>query len=338
MQQERNWSFVDAWNNSVISTNRTLEPRDYVYASELGYPLIDTWLKMKGVQPTNPPNERSLRKFEAGNIWEWIARFVLTRAGIIRDCQERVHYQYEGLVRVSGRLDFLAGGMPDFDKAKEDLSSLYLPYSILNASINIVDKLKAQNGNKPLKELVLELKSCSTFVMDTLERTEKPLHHHEFQIYHYLRGLNMPEGRLVYICKDDCRMMEFKVLLTDTEIEDEMKTILKQVTYYYENDIQPPIEPLVKFVPEEGRFKKNIFIEYSGYLTMLYGFETPRDYSDSVKSKIARYNRVLARYVKGDKITKKNEEVREEIEKDGYVFEELLAAAALVGVESEDED
>lgn len=337
MNRQMAWTFTNLWNESVISKNRPVKPRDYAWASELGQPLVDRWLKMKGIQATNPPNMRSLRKFEAGNIIEWVVRFVLSRAGLIRDCQEEVWVEYDGLLKVKGKLDFKAGGIPDFERAKADISSLALPPSIEESSLYMVERLSSQFGGKPLKEIILEIKSCSTFVMDAMEKTEKPISTHKFQAFHYAKGLNMDEAHLVYICKDDMRMCEFPIF-NPSRIELEYVADLKAITGYFNNNERPPIEPLIKWAHEEGKFKKNLGVEYSNYLTMLYGFETPRDYSDHVKSQVARWNRVIVRAVKGDKITDKNKEVMAEVNKSGYDFDALVYQAQEIGVQEEEDN
>jgi len=334
---QQSWSFCNLWNDSVISTNRELVPRDYCYASEIGQPLVDRWMKMKAIEPTNPPNMRSLRKFEAGNLVEWIVRFVLQRAGLIQDCQERVYVEYDGLLKVSGKLDFKAGGMPDFERAKHDVSSMYLPSSIEQSSLYMVQKLHDQFAGKPLKEIVLEIKSCSTFVMDAMEKTEKPIPHHKFQAFHYIKGLNMDEAHLVYVCKDDLRMQEFPIF-NPSRVELEYVADLKAITGYYNNNERPPLEPLIQWKHEQGKFSKSLGIEYSNYLTLLYGFETPRDYSDSVKGKVASWNRVIARYATDQKITDKNKLVAFEISQSGYDFDALVHAAKSIGITEEEEE
>jgi len=109
--QNTNWSFTQVWNKAIeLPQDRELVKRDYLWASELGKPLADVWLKMNAEPETNPPNARSLRKFEAGNLWEWVVKIILIRAGILHSSQERVESNYEGLLRVSGKIDFIAGG------------------------------------------------------------------------------------------------------------------------------------------------------------------------------------------------------------------------------------
>jgi hypothetical protein len=290
---------------------------------------------MRAVTPTNPPNMRSLRKFEAGNLVEWVVRYVLERAGLIQETQERVMVEYPNKLRVSGRLDFLAGGKIDLERAKQDITSSHLPESIQASSLYIAEKLYERFGDMELETKVLEIKSCSSFVMDMMEKTEKPIKHHRLQLFHYMKGLNL-NGELVYICKDDLRMMCFDYEPTE-ELEQEYLADLAAISHYYTSNTRPPLEKLIVF--EDGKFKKNFGIEYSNYLKFLYDFEEPRDYSDSVKSQVARWSRVIARYAKGDKITAKNEEVRKEIENAGYDFMSLVETAKRVGVtEEETED
>ena len=79
------WSFFKIWNESLEQREeRPPKERQNLWASELGKSQVDVYLKMKGIAPTNPFSARSLRKFEAGNIWEWIVGLVLLRAGMLR--------------------------------------------------------------------------------------------------------------------------------------------------------------------------------------------------------------------------------------------------------------
>ena len=71
LNKKQNWGFAEIWNASLLEKNdRELTARDKLWASELGKAPIDLWLKMRAIKPTNPPNARSLRKFEAGNVFE----------------------------------------------------------------------------------------------------------------------------------------------------------------------------------------------------------------------------------------------------------------------------
>src|SRR2546421_3473135 len=113
------WEFGRVWNQSL--TFRPEHPprvRENVWASEIGGSMIDRYLRMSGVAQTNPPNDRSKRKFQAADIWEWIVGYVLQRAGLLIATQEKLHFQYPGLLQVTGKLDHLAGGKPNWKLAR----------------------------------------------------------------------------------------------------------------------------------------------------------------------------------------------------------------------------
>jgi hypothetical protein len=57
------WSFYQIWNESLEKDkSRELKERNTIWASELGGAMIDRYLKMKAIKPTNPPN----------NLWKGI--------------------------------------------------------------------------------------------------------------------------------------------------------------------------------------------------------------------------------------------------------------------------
>lgn len=331
------WSVDDLWNSSIIKADRPLVKRDYEWASSLGYPMIDRFLKMNAVPVTNRPTLRALRKFEAGNVYEFLVRFVLQRAGIILDRQQEIWTNYPGLLRVKGKLDFLAGGKPNFEMAKRDVRALCLPPSIEASSLYIVEKLRDKYGDQSLKEIIIEVKSCSTFVMDKLDVIKRPLPQHSSQCFHYLKGLQMDEGHVLYVCKDDLRLLEFGVWNPDKakssdpqeEYSNEPEHIylndISKLTSYVQNGERPPLEEEILWEPDHSRFNKNIGIEYSNYLTYLYGYKDLDEYKAATAPKISRWNRVLDRYAKGDKLTDKNKEVMEEIVKGGWDFDGLVS-------------
>ena len=102
MNNKTEWAFEQIWNDSLTPVERNPEPRERIFASELGGAMIDRFLKMKGVAYSTPPNMRSLRKFQAGVYWEWVISLVLKRAGLIISQQDRLEYAYDGLLPVSG--------------------------------------------------------------------------------------------------------------------------------------------------------------------------------------------------------------------------------------------
>lgn len=307
------WSLYKTWNESLENrVERPLKKRDYVWASEIGGSMIDRYLKMNAVPQSNPPNARSLRKFEAGNIWEWLLEFVLKRAGILLDSQEWVNHQYPDLLRVTGKLDFLAGGRPDWDKARQEVLTIGLPEAINKATLAIIDRLQGTHGTQRLKEIVLECKSVSSFMMDRYERTKEANPNHRGQTFHYLKGKGLSEGHVIYICKDDCRMLEIGVY-NPSPAEDEYKSDLRTITRFISEGTEPDKEKEVLFDEVEFRFSTNWKVEYSGYLKMLYGYDEPIHYRENWDKRVAGFNRVFKRCVADKKMTDKNKIILEDV-------------------------
>jgi hypothetical protein len=319
------------WNKAVEGDERELKLRDYVYASELGGGLIDRYLKMKATPVTNPPNGRALRKMMAGNFTEAVILYVFQRAGILRHSQKRFESDWTPL-SVHGKADIIIGGKVDIDQARKAAQQFeYFP-EMHAISLKVVEGLYL-HGEIP--DTGYEVKSIATYKADDFEKKgdkAEPVNTHRLQAGFYSIESMLPYFILSYVCRDDLRMTEFYVYNTK-EIQKEIYNDVYQIKGYLDANERPPLEPMI--VIEGGKFSKNFNVEYSSYLTMLYGFEQPRDYSELVKKDIAKWNRVLARYKNGDKITDKNKEVREEIETRGFDFEKILSS--FDGVEEEED-
>lgn len=315
------WSVAEIWNNSLLTFDtRSPEPRDYMYASEIGGAFIDRWMKMKGKKYSNPPNERSQRKFQAGNIWEWIIGFVLKRAGLKVDRQTKLQNQLPGCLLVSGKLDYLTGGKPDWDFAEQQVKSLDLPEFLYYASMQIIGQLRAKYANDELEEVITEVKSLGSFVFDKLEASNKPLYHHGAQTYFYVMtysGLikTPTPGKIFYVCRDDCRMKEMNIRFTDKDYLDAYRLDVEQMTEYWRSSKRPPLEKEFTFDEDTFKFRHNWLVEYSNYLTLLYGYKTPQEYRDKYTKLTTQYNRVFKRCVDCQTMTKMNLDVIKEIKK-----------------------
>lgn len=340
------WTMASVWNAALGGRpERAAQERNRLWASELGKPNIEIFLKMRGVEPTNPPNARSKRKFEAGNMFEWIAGLVLKRAGILKEGQKWVGHQYMGMLEVSGKIDFVAGGIPDYEHWKANLEALELPDFFLRVTEALMAHFQTKYP-EGLGDLYLEIKSCSSYMMDSMEKTGRASRNHRLQLFHYLKADNFPRGMIVYICRDDLRMFEVPVLNPSEEVEREYRTAIAEASVFYElhkktpldeflvkpdsSDVLkwdwnpkgleglPPLESFVVWDADLKKFSRNWGVEYSAYLTMLYGFQTQLEFEEVAMPKAARWNRVLGRVAKGDKMTAKNLEVIEEMRKEGF--------------------
>ena len=302
--------------------HREPEARDYLWASELGKPLADVWLRMHGEPVTNPPNARSLRKFEAGNIFEWIMQTILMRAGILVSTQERVKHKYEGLLEVSGKIDFIAGGTVEVEKAMESIETLMLPDKTQNAAKQILEYL-AQNYPDGLDRKVIELKSVSSHMMNAIEITERALAIHRLQAYHYTKHPDIERADILYLCRDDMRMFEVPVLADTPAIEAEYRGYIERATEAYHSPERPPVDPAVLFDEDQGKFSVNRAIGWSPYLTLLTGLQDQAEFDAKYKNIPASWNRVLTRIKTGQSMTKNNEEKIAEMREWGYDAHEL---------------
>ena len=326
--QTVNWNIANIWNEFAMKENRPLVVRDYIYASEVGGSFYDRYNKMKAVPFTNPPNDRSLRKFLSGNIWETVVKQVLIGSGILKNEEKKIDATpYENLLSVHGRCDFIAGGNIDYQEQIIKLIDLNLPDYLYK----IGEQILCSYVGKTLTEKIIELKSVSTFAFDKVDRQGEPMSSHQMQGYHYQKNGKIPAS-VLYVCKDDCRMRQYNI--NAEKCEPIYKADIEKMTYYYENGITPPLEPLVIFDELLLKFSKNIIaVEYSPYLSH-YGFNTPDEYRNAV-SYTESWNRVLDRYVLAETgaktktgkpitITPKNKETREQIESKGYNFFDIL--------------
>ena len=332
-QGDLNWGFSKLWNIALEEgEQRVLEKREHLWASELYSAPIDVWLKMRAVPYSNVPNERSLRKFEAAHLMEWIISMLLKRAGILKGTEIRCEHQYEGLLKVTGRMDHLAGGIPDFESAKAELEALQLPPAFLRGLEKIITHLHEKYPTG-LAEKPIEIKSVSSFAMDSMEKKQVSMKRHRAQLFHYLKSKVYKAGILVYLCRDDMRMAEFYISDAET-FEKEYKERIEVLTKNHASEVRPPKEQLLVWDEDFSKFSKNFNVEYSNYLTMLYKFPEPRDYSEIWGKKATSWNRILKRVATGAKMTALNQVILEEIKAEGYNPDEL---AKLIPIDTPEE-
>ena len=318
-----NWSFAEVWNKSLQQRDeRKVVARDHVWASELGKSYVDRWYKMKGHKPSNPPNARSLRKFEAGNVFEWIVEMVLKRAGLLIDKQEWIEYQIPGLPRVTGKLDQLAGGCPDWEKAESGINGDSMPEFMSRVAKDIVKYFKKEHPDG-LKPIVLETKSVGSFMFSKYEGGGVAEKHHILQLYHYLLAKDMHEGHIVYISKDDLMLVEFGVM-RPSQVELQYKSDLIGLKAILESNDPPKPESEITWDKDVNKFRANWKVAYSPYLTKVYGYKDQAEFDGKWKGKVAQWNRVVGRVISGKNMTALNKSVILDIEKDFPDFEVLV--------------
>lgn len=293
-QEEQPLSLASVWNASVASReDRPVEPRQRIWASELGKGIHDVILKLRGEVPSNPPNARSIRKFEAGNMFEWIVRLVLMRSGILQESQTRLTHQYDGLLEVSGKLDFLAGGVPKYDIALDGIKDLMMPEFLERSMVQVNEYLKEKCPGGFSSD-ILEVKSVSAYMFESLEKTRNATRNHRMQLFHYLKAMDKQSGKVIYICRDDLRMMEVEVF-NSPENEEEYRSFIEEVTRIYNSGEMPMPEAKIVYDTDIEKFAKNWNVAYSDYLTKVYGYKDQKEFDDIHVPIVSRWNRVLMR-------------------------------------------
>lgn len=293
------WGLQLVWNKSLDNVpQRDYEPRDYIWASELNGSYYDRYWKMKGRQPTTPPNARARRKFEAGNLIEWVILQVLNRAGVLQSTQE--HFiEDSGALKVTGRLDFKAGGQI------QDADFSDLPETIKGISEATLASLREKFPDG-LAEVNIEVKSCAGTMFDKYALAPSP--QHALQAFVQAKATDRPT-LLVYVSRDDLRICEWKILPRSDKYEKLYQKDLHQMNDYLQNNEKFMMEdklvkePLLQW--SGGKFSSNWKITYSNYLTD-YGYEFGEQYDEKAKSIARRLNNVVKKIKEGKELTKVN--------------------------------
>lgn len=316
------WSINKIWNEAIeVNDERPVTPRNRIWASELGKSDIDIYLKLIGESVSNPFDARARRKFEAGNLFEWVVKLVLIRCGIYKSSQEWIDNNEFG-IQVTGKLDHLAGGTPKYEEARKEITSLELPELFTRATNQILDYFAKEYPNG-LPEQIIEVKSTSSFGIEKVYFTGKGLAGHDLQAFHYAYNKKLP-AILLYICRDDLRMAEIPILPDNEELKARYSSKIASVADFYSRKVLPPKEP--EIVWEEGveRFTKNFSVEYSGYLKRNYGFETPEEFNEKWGSKLESWNRVVGRVKARKELTDNNKEKLSEMANAGFDIISLI--------------
>lgn len=339
-------NLADIWNESIVRVDREPSTREYMWASQLMKPPVDIWLQMRGTKPTNEPNERSRRKFQAGNVFEHLVSMVMMRSGVMMEKQDEVWTEYD--IKVKGKGDFVLTGMFDFDKAISDIKAMMLPSSMEEMFLKICEKMRVKFEGVEIEPTVFEIKSVAERTMSRIERNEKPLESHILQTCHYKIGRGLKDGVVAVLCRDDLRLFEYHVTPEDE------KRYIERVNYLagvVAQPTQPPNAEKIVFDEVLCKFSKNLDVEYSNFLTLLYGYERPDVFADEMKPIVARWNRVLPRirlHLEGKRtkptkkepngkpiLTDKNLAVIEEIKAAGF---DAYKLAKIADVSDEDEE
>lgn len=277
------WSIQEVFNE-FFGTERELKPRDVIYASELGKSFRDRYYSMFAVKPTNPMETRVRMLFYEGQSKERDIMTILKITGLLKGYQRIANLKpTKKRLAVRGRIDMVAGGKIDWPKVKDKLDQ---DIKLLeakakgesHASDQLVLKRNARKvveilSNKyfaTLQELIYEIKTLNS---QAFWRNKNDLTNaypfHKLQIYSYLKATKLPEGRILYVSRDDGSLVEVPVFKNDKSLEALFKFDVETMTRYYKEKKVPPTEPWL--VRGSRGYEINWKLRYSPYLDIITG-------------------------------------------------------------------
>ena len=181
--------------NAAVADKREKKEQVSWHPSKLGSCLRGAYLERMGVEPDEPLDDRTLRVFSVGKIFEdwFVEKLIQTGRGPEEDNKESEGYFHPSIqVRIENK-EFGCTGYADL-------------------------MVETKEGKK-----VYEIKTKHSRAFWYMSKEGKPMRQHEQQLWTYLESLEVEEGGLVYISKDDLTIAEFPVSRSNKELANEVK-------------------------------------------------------------------------------------------------------------------
>lgn len=252
------------------------EPRNEIWASDLGKSYADRFLSMKGVPYTNPSDGYSLQNFFIGIGVEraFLQQVELCMVPTIES--KKIRIERAGCLPVVGRADLLfevsswadvRDRVNDYVKKTEAANDLQI-----RKKLQLLEVVKhwEQKFPKGIPKTVFEIKSINSWALRYHKTDAQLLNaypHYLLQLTAYMIGHNLTEGGLIFIAKDAGKnfgyIREIPVKL-DQKLIDMFWEDVEGFSKYFLSNTMPPKEPLVV----DG--KLNWRMRYSSYHDQLY--------------------------------------------------------------------
>ena len=282
----KTWGIEQVWNETLVQQQRVTEPRDRIYASEIGKNYWERYQKMMGVQPTEKYENRILRKFAAGNWFEAMIINVFKQIGIFVSSNDRLTIPANDKhLEITVKPDLIAGGQNDWDEARKNLEASGLEDIMKEIGFNLIDEFEKKFPGG-LEEKLLEIKTVNSQVFwAKKDYLEEAYPFHTMQCYTGLKQTGIKDGVVVYISKDDLTMKEFPLTLGADDLEERWNKDVEEMTKFYLNKKEPPKPESVVFdkrkkykftknkekYATEGAYCTNWEVDWSSYFTLLTG-------------------------------------------------------------------
>jgi len=263
------WTIQDLENEYLEEKfRRTQKPVDKWRGSDMGSCFRKRIYARQGVQPTETLDERTRRVLDTGDIFHWKYQNFLKRIGILVAKEiEIVNKEYNYI----GHFDALVGGKPKVEKKHFEFIDKQTGEKKFNEKMyNWTIKRM-----KKIKELPLLLYDFKTQHSQSFYYLEKqgPQKEHVYQVASYLTFIDkkkypVNQGRILYISKDDSRLLEFTVEF-NKKMEQKIKDELKELQRYWDEKKLPDKLPDVE--NQSGKLSPNWRCRFCPYLTHCKG-------------------------------------------------------------------
>jgi hypothetical protein len=278
IDKSKEWS-IDELLSSLIGFAADTNPheRAEIWASDIGKPFIDRYLAMKGQVYSNPIDGKTMMTFFLGRQVETGLIEMLNSCNLRFEAQDRITIQVPDCLPVVGRPDLILevkkweDVLESIDEniknlIKDNLEDVDVQITKKEVLKQIVGKWKERYPNG-LEKTPFEIKSINTNAFNYLSKSKdgfKNAHpHYQLQLYTYMIYYNLDAGRLVYVSKNDGKMVEVIVRRTP-EMDKIWYDDVKKMSDYFNSNTLPPPEPFIV----DG--KENWKVGYSRYKDYLY--------------------------------------------------------------------
>lgn len=288
-------NMADIFVNGIKPEQRELRPRDYIYASEIGYPMFDRYHQMLGDTVSNDFSARTQFKFLIGNALEYFVQRLWMRAGMTVEIQkgnEKCIVQVGNLLPISGRYDAIVSADGDWDRAIWEIQNHPLPeieFFIDKAALSMAQYCKEKYPDGFPREII-EIKTMNSMVFRskvTKGILERDYYHHQLQLYTYMVYHGAKTGKVFYISKDD-GLFFFVDVVESKKLKKDWLTDIATITKHYREGIEPEFPPGYTF--QDGKYKVNWYAVGSKYLTMHTG-KTEEEFEKEQQSIVRKLNK-----------------------------------------------
>lgn len=254
-ERKFNEKLIKSWIN---------EPRDYLWASEIGKPHYDIYHKLIGTKPDNPITIEALGKIQAGEMFEEVYVNQLRNRGISVVTKIKCKLKTRKYLTITGEVDC---------QVRREITE------IKSVNSNAFWHIQRKNSG------------------DWFTGFYVPYY---FQLITYLKAKRRKKGKLIFISRDDTTKAEITVYnKKDTEKDKLWHQWMKEMTQFYKGKKEPPKIP--KFVKGKvyNRSTKeydevwelNKQLEYSNYRGRIVGMDW-EDYLVEAKEELKKLNSV----------------------------------------------